>query len=148
MNEFISHPSGKSMMRCVIWMSLQQDLWAYHTYVLMSHLNDIATKHVCPMYEFLSHPRELTTTQMFRPSNRDSNSTCVIQMSYETHIGDIKSSYVTQAIRKSSVWVKFLLFYLFLFCYSYPYLQPKVILCFVRECANFSQCQWVSESGY
>ena len=63
-------------------MSLQQHLRAYHTYVLMSHLYVIATKHVCPMYEFLSHPRELTTTQMFRPSNGDSNSTCVIQMSY------------------------------------------------------------------
>ena len=63
-------------------MSQQQHLRAYHTYVLMSHPNDIATKQVCPMYEFLCHPRKLTTTQMFRPSNGDSNSTCAIQMGY------------------------------------------------------------------
>ena len=100
-----------------------------HAYDLMIQLYDIATKHLCPRYEFLSHPRKLTTRQMFRQVR---------------HIGYIKSSYVTRLISKSPVWDNFCF-------YRYQYLQPKVILCFVCACAKFSQCQylWASEkSGY
>ena len=65
----------------------------------------------------------------------NNNSTCGIQMSYWSHKGDIKSSYVTQAIRKSSVWVKFLLFYFFYFAIAIS-ICPK---------SYFVFCSWMCE---